>query len=213
MGLKNQGADYPDGGLFTAEQYRKVADFSALAGQVPARGVVEVKSPSADVEETAAGEQVKGYWDKYRLVLVTNYREFALVGDIGVGRPMRLESFRIADSSGAFWQAAAAPRKTAKDLGDRLTQFLARVLLHAAPLRAPRDVAWFLASYARDARVQIETAGDLPELAKIRRALEEALGITFDGDKGEHFFRSTLVQTLFYGVFSAWVLWHKESPR
>jgi hypothetical protein len=34
----------------------------------------------------------------------------------------------------------------------------------------------------------------------------------FEGEKGEHFFRSTLVQTLFYGVFSAWVLWHKEKP-
>ena len=29
--------------------------------------------------------------------------------------------------------------------------------------------------------------------------------------KGEHFFRSTLVQTLFYGVFSAWVLWQQEA--
>ncbi len=29
----------------------------------------------------------------------------------------------------------------------------------------------------------------------------------FEGEKGDHFFRSTLVQTLFYGVFSAWVLW------
>jgi hypothetical protein len=30
--------------------------------------------------------------------------------------------------------------------------------------------------------------------------------------KGEHFFRSTLVQTLFYGVFSAWVRWHRDNP-
>ena len=35
----------------------------------------------------------------------------------------------------------------------------------------------------------------------------------FEAEKGEHFFRSTLVQTLFYGVFSAWVLWHKEKPQ
>jgi predicted helicase len=35
----------------------------------------------------------------------------------------------------------------------------------------------------------------------------------FEAGKGEHFFRSTLVQTLFYGVFSAWVLWHKEKPQ
>lgn len=40
--------------------------------------------------------------------------------------------------------------------------------------------------------------------------LEDALGIKFEGKKGEHFFRSTLVQTLFYGVFSAWVLWCKQ---
>jgi hypothetical protein len=43
-------------------------------------------------------------------------------------------------------------------------------------------------------------------------ALEEALGLKFEGEKGEHFFRSTLVQTLFYGVFSAWVLWSKKHP-
>ena len=30
--------------------------------------------------------------------------------------------------------------------------------------------------------------------------------MTFEGAKGDHFFRSTLVQTLFYGMFSAWVI-------
>ena len=34
----------------------------------------------------------------------------------------------------------------------------------------------------------------------------------FEGERGEHFFRSTLVQTLFYGLFSAWVLWTKTPP-
>jgi hypothetical protein len=34
----------------------------------------------------------------------------------------------------------------------------------------------------------------------------------FEGEKGEHFFRSTLVQTLFYGVFSSWVLWAQQTP-
>jgi len=53
---------------------------------------------------------------------------------------------------------------------------------------------------------------ELPALAGLRKALEEALGLTFEGEKGEHFFRSTLVQTLFYGVFSAWVLWSKQHP-
>lgn len=53
---------------------------------------------------------------------------------------------------------------------------------------------------------------DLPALAAVRGALEEAIGLKFEGEKGEHFFRSTLVQTLFYGVFSAWVLWNKKHP-
>ncbi len=54
--------------------------------------------------------------------------------------------------------------------------------------------------------------GELLALANVRNVLEQALGIKFEGDKGEHFFRSTLVQTLFYGVFSAWVLWSKKHP-
>jgi len=76
-------------------------------------------------------------------------------------------------------------------------------------LTAPQDVAAILASYARDARLRIEHA-NLPALTSLRHALEDSLGLHFQGDKGEHFFRSTLIQTLFYGVFSAWVLWARR---
>ena len=34
----------------------------------------------------------------------------------------------------------------------------------------------------------------------------------FEGERGAAFFRSTLVQTLFYGIFSAWVLWARQIP-
>ena len=37
------------------------------------------------------------------------------------------------------------------------------------------------------------------------------MGVKFEGDRGAAFFRSTLVQTLFYGVFSAWVLWSRQA--
>ena len=40
--------------------------------------------------------------------------------------------------------------------GERLLEYLKRVLLCAAPLNNPRDVAWFLASYARDARARVD---------------------------------------------------------
>ena len=71
-----------------------------------------------------------------------------------------------------------------------------------------------LASYARDGLARVEAAGDAPQLTTLRTALEEALGVQFKGDKGTRFFYSTLVQTLFYGVFSAWVLLSRHAgPR
>ena len=35
----------------------------------------------------------------------------------------------------------------------------------------------------------------------------------FEGEKGARFFHSTLVQTLFYGIFSAWVLWSRAGAK
>jgi hypothetical protein len=209
--LKNRGAGLPDGGLFTSEQFQRATEAEPLPGQIPARGAIEVKGTNEDVWNIAAGEQVARYLKRYRQVLVTNYRDFILVGHDAAEQPVILETYRLADGESAFWAAAVNPVKMAAAHHERFTSYLKRVMLHAAPLAAPEDVAWFLASYARDAKARIEDA-DLPALTAIREALEEALGLTFEGKKGEHFFRSTLVQTLFYGVFSAWVLWSRRHP-
>jgi hypothetical protein len=88
-------------------------------------------------------------------------------------------------------------------------EFLRRVLLKPSQIANPKDVAELLASYARDARTQAEAALH-GKLHPLRGVFEEALGLKFEGPKGEHFFRSSLVQTLFYGIFSAWVLWSRE---
>jgi REP element-mobilizing transposase RayT len=211
INLANRGAGLPDGGLFTAEQFQKPSEAEPLPGQPPARGVIEVKSTKDDAWVTADGEQVSRYWGKYRQVLVTNYRDFVLVGQEADGKCAKLESFRLADDERAFWAAATHPRALAKSVGTRFEEYLLRVMRHAALLALPEDVAWFLGSYARDAKARIQDV-DLPALATVRTALEEALGLKFEGAKGEHFFRSSLVQTLFYGVFSAWVLWAKQNP-
>ena len=94
-----------------------------------------------------------------------------------------------------------------------LVEYLTRVLAHQATLNAPKDVAWLLASYARQALAQVEGQPGLPALREVKKALEEGLGIAFEAGKGLHFFHSTLVQTLFYGVFSAWVLWAREDAH
>jgi len=212
--VKNSGAGLPDGGLFTPDQLKNTDDEAPLLGiPLPSRGVIEVKATNAEVDEVAATLQVREYVRHYGAVLVTNYRSFLLLKRGDNGKPVRLESFQLAPNEKSFWVVAAQPRKAANELGERFVEYLKRVLLHAAPLNNPKDVAFFLASYARDARVRVEGAKDLPALAAVRTALEEALGMKFEAEKGEHFFRSTLVQTLFYGVFSAWVLWHKEKPQ
>jgi hypothetical protein len=211
LSLKNRGAGIPDGGLFTDDQLKKARGEEKLLPQSPARGVIEVKPTSDDAWITADSEQVSRYWGKYRQVLVTNYRDFVFVGQDATGKPVKLESYRLADSEKDFWANAAHPKKTVSQHGPMFVEFAQRALLHAAPIASPEAVAWFLASYARDALARIGLR-ELPALASVRKALEEALGLAFEGEKGEHFFRSTLVQTLFYGVFSAWVLWSKKYP-
>jgi hypothetical protein len=217
INLANQGNGLPDGGLFTPDQFQRASETEPLPGQLPSRGAIEVKGTGDNIQKIADSDQVDGYWKANGQVLVTNYRDFILLGRDAEGRKTKLEEFRLASSESAFWEAARTPQKLAEEQGERFIEYLKRVMLHAAPLSSPKDVAWFLASYARDAKARIDAkaraaGGELPALANVRTALEQSLGIKFEGDKGEHFFRSTLVQTLFYGVFSAWVLWSKKHP-
>src|SRR5207245_2397238 len=82
-------------------------------------------------------------------VLVTNYRDFVLLGRDTTGKRVELETYRLAESEMAFWAATSDPYGMAEAQGERCTEFLRRVMLYAAPLTEPADVAWFLASYAR----------------------------------------------------------------
>ena len=206
--LADQGAGRPDFGLYTARQVRATAPAD---GQLPERGVVEAKPATDDAWLTAASDQVSRYWGRYRLVLVTNFRDFVLLGEDAQGRACKLETFRLAESAEDFAHRLQHPRAFAGRRGTALGEYLRRALAHRAVIAEPRDLAQLLASYARDGLARVETAGDAPSLAAVRSALEEALGVRFDGEKGVRFFHSTLVQTLFYGVFSAWVLWSREA--
>ena len=207
--LADQGSGHPDFGLYSARQAQRG---KPRAGQKPERGVIEVKPVADDAWLIATGDQVSRYWDGYRRVLVTNARDFVLMGEDGSGQPVRLETFRLAASEAEFEGRLERPRAFANEVGAGLGEYLGRVLSHSASLAEPKDVAWLLASYARDSLARVEAAGDTTSLATVRTALEESLGVRFEGDDGVAFFRSTLVQTLFYGVFSAWVLWARQTP-
>jgi hypothetical protein len=200
MSLKNQGAGMPDGGLFTPDQMTRGTD-EPPTGQPPNRGVIECKRPKDDVIAIADTAQVSDYWNRYNQVLVTNYREFLLLGRDDEGKPVTHEYYRLAATEKEFWSANVAAMVTVH--GDRFLDFLTRCLRRPTPLTDPKDVAWFLASYARDARGRVEHSAAHTPMATVRKALEDALGLKVTDAKGEHFFQSTLVQTLFYGVF-AW---------
>ena len=198
------GSGQPDLGFFSADN------------SDPDRGVVEVKGADADLDALIASEQVHSYWQTRKLVLVTNLRQFALVGQDGDGAKTTLERYSLADSAADFDDLLQHRTRAANRHGVALGEYLLRVMSHRSTISEPRDLARLLASYARDALQRVEQAAEEEDsLATIREAIEQALGMSFEGEDGGRFFRSTLVQTLFYGVFAAWVLWARagESKR
>ena len=207
--LADQGAGHPDFGLYEAKQVQKGRP---RQGQTPERGVVEVKTPAENMGASQVRGQVVRYLNRYSLVLTTNLREFALVGPDATGGETLLERYRLANTEEEFWHKLDKPRAFANEVGAGLGEYLVRALSHHAAISEPKDLAWLLASYARDALARVEAADDPNSLEAIRSALEESLGVRFKEERGARFFHSTLVQTLFYGIFSAWVLWARQKP-
>ena len=207
--LADHDVGHPDFGLYTTQQGKKG---QTKSGQKPERGVIEAKGVDVDARQVAQSHQVRQYLKGYQQVLVTNYRDFILVVGDSEGNAVQLESFTLASSAAEFDTELKKPRAFANKVGAGLGEYLTRVLSHSASLVEPRDLAWLLASYARDGLARVEKAGDAQSLASLREALEETLGVHFEGEQGTAFFRSSLVQTLFYGIFSAWVLWARRTP-
>ena len=207
--LADHGVGHPDFGLYTTQQGKKG---QAKSGQKPERGVIEAKGVDVDAQQVAQSHQVRQYLKGYQQVLVTNYRDFILVVGDSEGNAVQLESFTLASTAAEFDTELKKPRAFANKVGAGLGEYLTRVLSHSAALVEPRDLAWLLASYARDGLARVEKAGDAQSLESLREALEETLGVHFEGEQGTAFFRSSLVQTLFYGIFSAWVLWARRTP-
>ena len=84
---------------------------------MPERGVVEVTGAVDDAWLTAESNQVTRCWGRYKLVLVTNLRDFVLVGADASGRPAKLEPYgwrRMLTTAGGGWTGLApSPAKSA----------------------------------------------------------------------------------------------------
>jgi len=138
--LRNQGADNPDFGLYTKSQ---IQGGEPRKGQIPERGVIEVKGVADSTLLTAKSEQVTKYFGFYRLVLVTNYREFRLIGENANGEPTELDRYSLAADAASFWAMTAKPGPAVQRHGVHFAEFLQRVMMIAAPLVRAEDIAWF----------------------------------------------------------------------
>jgi hypothetical protein len=90
-----------------------------------------------------------------------------------------------------------------------LLEIFERSITDYAPIASPADLAKVLARQARDAKEGLPD--DLRSVKPLLDDYRQALGLSFDieDEKGDRFFRSSLVQTAFYSLFAAWVLWDK----
>jgi hypothetical protein len=168
------------------------------------RGLVEAKGVHEDLYAVAKRPQVSKYLRVVPGVLVTNYREFLLVTRAPNGSPVLGPAYSLASDADSFWSTSITELVSEHEAG--LYAYLEDTLQYSGPIVSAEELALVLARYAAEARTRIESQ-PVSALNSLRTAMTEALGITFQGVKGEAFFRSSLVQTLFYGLFSAWTIW------
>ena len=181
--MAQQGAGHPDFGLYSTKQVQKG---QPRKGQIPERSVVEVKPVDDDAWLTAESNQVSRYWSMYRLVLVTNTRDFVLLGEDATGQPVKLETFQMAESAEAFESRLEKPRAFARDVGPGLGEYLCRALTQQASIAEPRDLAWLLASYARDGLARVEAAGDASSLNTVRSRWKRPWAYVSKANAGRH---------------------------
>lgn len=189
----------------------QLRDKAQVQGSLPNYGVVEVKGHDQDISnpfnlDSADGQQMWNYLEEFQLLTVTNYREFRLYKKGSSGNPDLLEVLTIADNKEDFRRLATKPKGPAEKYAPKITQFLSDIFreTESVTISDPKDIAAHLAMHARRALRILSTEGN-GDLQLLRDSLEKSLDIKFANKKQKRLFLSMLVQTLFYGIFLAWV--------
>jgi len=181
---------------------------------------VEVKLVDIDVRELAVSrdnnDQIGRYLSATSAVLLCTLREFAVVTSGGTARrgvSVAPANRRVSDVI-ELWPTVGGFRsgsRIADERGQELTSLLEDVLTRHTPVASPETLARVLARQARRASASLP-AQFSTAVGALREDFASALGISFDGSDGEHFFRSSLIQTVYYGIFAGWLLhsseWH-----
>lgn len=166
---------------------------------------------------TEQNDQVGRYLAQTGVVLLSNVRGFGLLTcdpsfKRELGKPVPPNK-RILEKTVDLWSAVSSKSKVDSATADDLISIVTRAVTDLARVGSPADLAKILARQARDAKAGIPD--DLKPLKPLLDDYRQALGLAFDIDdeKGARFFRSSLVQSVFYALFAAWILWDKQADK
>ena len=181
----------------------------------------EVKRASTSLQDLAASieqkDQIGRYLAQTGVVLLCNVRGFGLLvchpNYVRDGITPVPPARRVLEKTVDLWPAVAsgANPKVDPDAIAVLIEIITRAVTDLARIGAPSDLAKILARQARDAKDALPE--DLKPLKPLLEDYRQALGLAFDVDdeKGVRFFRSSLVQSVIYALFAAWILWDKQA--
>ncbi len=180
----------------------------------------EVKKPDETLEDIAVSvdqdDQIGRYLSRTGVVLVNNVRGFGLLACAPgyvreEGTPVPPNQRELIATVDLWSSASGKGAKLRVDAQARadLVALVTRSVTDFAPIAAPADLAKVLARQARDAKEALPV--DLKPVAALLDDYRNALGLSFDieDEKGDRFFRSSLIQTAFYSLFAAWILWNR----
>ena len=158
-------------------------------------GYVEAEALKKPLSKNKHGLEQAQRYSKEAPTLLTNFYEFWII-DQG----QEVQRYEVAQND--FLNAPIDQVVSAHET--KLLELLNLWAKLRTPITKPEALAERLSEYAKDALNRLEAA-EKDSLAPLRKAMEEALGIRIKDKAGEKFFRSGVVQALFYGLFSAWV--------
>jgi hypothetical protein len=182
----------------------------------------EVKRADTSLADIAISveqnDQIGRYLSQTGVVLLCNVRGIGLLScDPSFrregGKPVPPKK-RVLEKTVDLWSAVSgsgAKQKIDPSALEDLVAIVTRAVTDLARIGAPADLAKILARQARDAKASMPD--DLKPVKPLLDDYRQALGLAFDIDdeKGVRFFRSSLVQSIFYALFAAWILWDKEA--
>ncbi len=203
------GAGRPDFALHSRDSTNRSK--SGSHSRTPDRGVVEVKSMSEDIDTLAESAQVKRYLEQYGAVMITNIREFRFIRAASADADSETYSCILSSSEAQFMKMLQKPKSAGEQHGAKVATFFKQAMMSATQLCDPEEIAETLAFNAHEALMHIEQE-KIETPVYVRSLLEALMGIKFKRSD-EHFLRSTLIQTLFYGIFSAWVDWARSGTK